>query len=257
MEIAQRFNAGTTVREGPSPEGTAELLVPQPSLRDSIGFGVQPSVETLGDSQSSLRNEAVGPKTARAERSALPHSAWQFSLDREISGLAAICTIALLAAHPSLAQTVAAPEAAASPVLTNIAALRAAALTTPTNWHALSVEGDIWWANSEQGRFVLEDASGAEELQVDLAGEEVRAGDRVRLEGRGTIARRGAALLLGARGSIVDNDGLHGMAENSGAVYLTAGWQPFRLDWFNGADRFGLELEYEGPGLARRTMIFF
>ncbi|HVV70125.1 MAG TPA: hypothetical protein VHI52_01220, partial [Verrucomicrobiae bacterium] len=49
--------------------------------------------------------------------------------------------------------------------------------------------------------------------------------------------------------AVVENDGTHSMVEKSGAVFLEAGWHPLRLDWFNGAERAGLELRYEGPGL--------
>jgi len=120
--------------------------------------------------------------------------------------------------------------------------------------HAIHLEGAVWWANPAEGRFVLKDESGAAELEMDLAGQPVQPGQLVRVEGNGAIARRGAGFRLGARGSVVDNNGIHGMTEKSGAVYLKAGRQPIRVDWFNGVEKYGLEVEYEGPGLPRRKI---
>jgi signal transduction histidine kinase len=120
--------------------------------------------------------------------------------------------------------------------------------------HALRLEGNVWWANPAQGRFVLQDESGAAEFQIDLAGQVIQPGQRVRVEGNGTIARKGAGFRLGVRGTVVDNNGIHGMAEKSGTVYLKAGRQPIRLDWFNGVEKYGLEVEYEGPGVPRQKI---
>ena len=120
--------------------------------------------------------------------------------------------------------------------------------------HVIRLEGAVWWASPAQGRLVLADESGAAELQMDLAGQPVETGQRVRVEGNGTISREGAGFRLGARGTIVDNDGVHDMAEKSGAVYLKAGRQPIQVDWFNGVEKFGLEVEYKGPDLPRQKI---
>ena len=80
---------------------------------------------------------------------------------------------------------------------------------------------------------LLRDATGAEELEIDLGGAPARPGQRVRLAGMGTIARRGAAFRLGSKGPVVDNDGIHKTVEMSGSIYLIAGRYPLRVDWFN------------------------
>ena len=59
VKIAQRFNAGLRVIERLSPEGTAELGRFQPSLRDFVQSGGQPSVETLGYCRWSLRDYLI------------------------------------------------------------------------------------------------------------------------------------------------------------------------------------------------------
>ena len=59
--IAQRFNVvstlGVDARGLKSPEGTADSAPIQPSLRDLVPPNLFPSVETLGYSHSSLRDE--------------------------------------------------------------------------------------------------------------------------------------------------------------------------------------------------------
>jgi signal transduction histidine kinase len=138
--------------------------------------------------------------------------------------------------------------------VTNLSQVIRLGSENPNLSHAIRLEGTVWWANPAQERFVLKDESGAAELEMDLAGQVIQTGQQVRVEGNGTIARKGAGFRLGARGAVVDNNGIHGMAEKSGAVYLKAGRPPIRVDWFNGVEKFGLEVEYEGPGLPRQKI---
>jgi len=124
----------------------------------------------------------------------------------------------------------------------------------PVTSHFIKLDADVWWANPRQGRLVLKDDSGAEEVEMDLHGVSVMAGQRVHIEGHGTIAPAGAAFKIGARGPVVDNDGVHGMVEKSGAVFLKAGRNPIRVEWFNGVEKFGLVVEYQGPGVSRQKI---
>ena len=141
-----------------------------------------------------------------------------------------------------------------STVVTDVGVLRRLTSSDPGASHVFQMEGDVWWANRSEGRLVLHDDSGTEEIEMDLKDQPVKAGDRVRLTGSGTLARRGAACRLGTTGPVVQNDGVHSLLEQSGSVYLAAGRHPFRLDWFNGTGRFGLSLDYEGPGLPRQRI---
>ena len=50
---------------------------------------------------------------------------------------------------------------------------------------------------------------------------------------------------------VVDNDGLHGMVEQSGTVSLTAGMHPIAVTMFEKGGGEGLDVEYEGPGITR------
>jgi signal transduction histidine kinase len=150
-------------------------------------------------------------------------------------------------------RALAGPEAA--PVLiTNLAELRACALRVPAAAYAVRLEGTVWWAVPAQGRLVVQVGAEAQELEVDWGGGPVSPGERVLLEGVGTVTRHGSALRLGTVGWTVDNDGVHGRIEKAGSVYLTAGKQPIRLAWFNGVEGFDLQVEYEGPGLARQAI---
>ncbi|HWC58129.1 MAG TPA: ATP-binding protein [Verrucomicrobiae bacterium] len=138
--------------------------------------------------------------------------------------------------------------------ITNVHQVRLFAAQIPKNGFALHLEGDVWWAHPSNGEFVLKDDSGAEELEMDLGGQTLASGQRVRIEGVGTVTPTGGGFRLGARGAVVDNDGVHNMIEKSGAIFLKAGLNPIRVEWFNGLEKYGLKVEYEGPGLTRQTI---
>jgi signal transduction histidine kinase len=144
--------------------------------------------------------------------------------------------------------------ASTSVLVTNVAEVSQSSSQNPTNASAVHVEGTVLWANSAQGRFVLQDASGSQELQMNLEGRLLQPGQRIRLDGETTITTRGAGCQLGVVGAVVDDDGIHTMTEKSGSVYLHSGRWPIRLDWFNGPDKYGLEVEYQGPGLPRQKV---
>jgi len=139
-------------------------------------------------------------------------------------------------------------------VVTNMQQLRQLVQGNSRLAHPLQIEGNVWWANPAQGRFVLQDPTGAEVLEVELADAFPRTGQRVRLAGTTTVAPRGYSLRLGQKGPVADNNGVHAMIEKSGAVYLAAGLQPLRVEWFNGVEGLGLEVACEGPGLPRQKI---
>ena len=138
--------------------------------------------------------------------------------------------------------------------LTNVAQLGQFTPADAFTDHLVRLQGDVWWANPAAGKLVLRDVSGVALLEMDLRGQPVRAGQRVRVTGNGAAARDAAAFRLGAVGPVVDNDGVHGMQEKSGAIWLRAGRHPLRLDWFNGIAEYGLDVEYSGPNLPRQKI---
>ena len=138
--------------------------------------------------------------------------------------------------------------------VTNVHQIRMLASQTSDAGYAIRLEGYVWWADPAQGRLVLKDDSGVEELEMELQGEFVEPGHRVRLEGNGTITRTDGGFRIGSKGPVVDNDGVHGMVEKAGSVYLEAGKNPIRVDWFNGTENYGLAVDYEGPSLPRQKI---
>src|SRR5579862_4296072 len=54
--------------------------------------------------------------------------------------------------------------------ITNVHQIRLLATQIPTANYSFKLEGDVWWANPAEGRFVLKDDSGAEELEMNLEG---------------------------------------------------------------------------------------
>ncbi|HEX3719048.1 MAG TPA: ATP-binding protein [Verrucomicrobiae bacterium] len=135
--------------------------------------------------------------------------------------------------------------------VTNIRQIRLLASQTPTTSYSFHLTGDVWWANPASGNIVLKDDSGAAQLELDLNGVRIEAGEKISLEGDGTITRTGAKFKIGNKGPVVDNDGVHGTVEKSGAAFLKAGRNPIRVEWFNGVEKYGLEVDYKGPGAPR------
>ncbi|HTQ51673.1 MAG TPA: PA14 domain-containing protein, partial [Candidatus Acidoferrales bacterium] len=138
--------------------------------------------------------------------------------------------------------------------VTNVVQLSQLSSQNPGTAYLISLGGKILWANSAEGKFVLREKSGAEELEMDLQGQLLQPGELIRLEGKTTIATRGAGFQLGTMGPVVDDDGTHTMTEKSGAVYLTAGRHPLCVDWFNGLYDYGLKIDYDGPALPRQRI---
>jgi signal transduction histidine kinase len=153
-----------------------------------------------------------------------------------------------------MAQAEDVPAAQPSVELTNVSQIRLLSAQTPTASYSFHLEGDVWWANPASGKFVLKDDSGAEELEMDWQGQLLEPGQRVLLEGNGTITPAGSGFKIGATGAVVNNDGVHGMVEKSGAIFLKAGRNPIRLEWFNGVEKYGLEVDYQGPNLPRQKI---
>ncbi|MGA2247628.1 MAG: ATP-binding protein [Verrucomicrobiota bacterium] len=146
------------------------------------------------------------------------------------------------------------PAGESSDLITNAAQLQSAALRTfPANY-SIHWEGQVWWADPAEGRLVLADSSGSAEVEAVWLGAVPHAGQRVRLEGGGTVARAGGGFKIGGRDAVVDNDGVHAMIEKSGTVFLPAGRTPIRVDWFNRTERYGLEVACAGPEFPRQSI---
>jgi signal transduction histidine kinase len=146
------------------------------------------------------------------------------------------------------------PNNQTSGEVTNVSQIQLLASQIPDKCYSFRLEGDVWWSNPRQEKFVLKDDSGAEELEMDFNGQSVESGQRIRLEGIGTIKPTGSGFQLSAKGPVVDNDGVHSMIKKSGAVFLKAGINPIRVEWFNGVEKYGLSVEYQGPNFSRQKI---
>lgn len=74
-----------------------------------------------------------------------------------------------------------------SPMVTNIAQLRRLSPQGSNARYSIRLEGNVWWANPTQRKLVLHDTSGTAELEMDFQSQPVQSGQRVRLEGNGSV----------------------------------------------------------------------
>ncbi len=65
-----------------------------------------------------------------------------------------------------------------------------------------------------------------------------------------TTSDDGSKLFIGTT-EVVNNDGSHGMQERSGQIGLKAGKHAISVTFFQGGGPFGLEVRYDGPGIAK------
>ena len=146
-------------------------------------------------------------------------------------------------------------DAAGTPdLLTNLFQLRRSAEQPSSVVHPFRIVADVLDVDSKNGVLVLRDASDVEFIQLDLRGQKIEPGATVRLEGKGCGVIPKSFGLAIVPGMVVDNDGYHAMAQESGTVFLHAGVNPITVQWFNSDAGFGLSVEYQGPGLSRRQI---
>ena len=157
-----------------------------------------------------------------------------------------------LAAPPRATAAPAEPE-----LLTNLFQLRQSAeqVTKATEVvHPFRVIAEVCDVDGAAGVLVLRDPSGVEFIRLKLDGRKLEPGATVCLAGKGCgVALDGFGLAV-IPGMVVDNDGIHATKTNSGAVFLQAGPNPVSAEWFNAWGDSALTVEYEGPGLSRRTI---
>jgi signal transduction histidine kinase len=118
---------------------------------------------------------------------------------------------------------------------------------------SVKIEGTVWWSDATEGRVILKDDTAVVQLELDFPCRIPDMGDRLVLEGDCKAIKTTDVIKLSGVPA-VDNDGLHPPEEKSGTLYLTAGRHPVRIQWFNRTDRYGLELEVEGPALPRQKV---
>jgi signal transduction histidine kinase len=88
------------------------------------------------------------------------------------------------------------------PLVTNVAQLQQLRTQPANDRYVIRLEGNVWWVNPSQRKLVLHDQSGTAELEMDFQSQPVQSGQRVRLQGSGTITRRGADFRIGASSAV-------------------------------------------------------
>ena len=111
--------------------------------------------------------------------------------------------------------------------------------------------GLVLGANPARTTFALQDETGAALLEMKTPEAGLIPGQKVILEGNCLV--EGNWVLL-RDPPVVDNNDIHKLLERSGAIYLSAGKHPLKLSWFNLELPYGLEVYYEGPGIARQLV---
>lgn len=134
-------------------------------------------------------------------------------------------------------------------LLTNLFQLRQQADQAIPVLHPFRIVAEVIAADAARGVLALRDHSGAEFMRIRFT--DVAPGATVLLEGRGCAVKRERFGLVVVPGLVVDNDGIHPMVMETGKVFLSAGRNPIRLEWFNWFGDSGLTLEFEGPNSPR------
>jgi signal transduction histidine kinase len=115
------------------------------------------------------------------------------------------------------------------------------------------VEGVVCAASHERKMIVLQDGSAAILLELPDLENPVRIGDRLAIDGNDCgLLRNGFAIRFGTE--LINNDGEHPATVKSSQVFLEAGHQPIRVEWFNASGPAALGLQYEGPGIERQII---
>ena len=117
----------------------------------------------------------------------------------------------------------------------------------------VALEGTVWWSDPSGGRVILRDESAVLQLELGLPYPAVRPGQTLILWGRCSVVQSRDALKISPV-PLVENNGLHAFTEQSGTVFLKAGKHPVCAMWFNRTDKYGLSIEFEGPGIGRQPV---
>ncbi len=116
------------------------------------------------------------------------------------------------------------------------------------------VEGMVCAVNRDASLLAIQDDSTGVIIEAPGLNESLRPGDRIRVTARDCAVTRAQFGIRLGTAPVVNNDGHHGALFKSGHVFLEAGMQPIRVTWFNGVNLSALKVEYEGPGVARRSI---
>src|ERR1017187_1423765 len=145
------------------------------------------------------------------------------------------------------------PAGESLPVVTNVMQFNQLASRAQPSACSLHLEGWVRWTAPDNRLIVFEDESGAAIVETDPFSRALRPGQRVELDGQCSESGNGGSLRIGRR-LLVDNDGIHGIAEKSETVFLKTGKQPICVSWFVTPNLPSLEVDFAGTNLLRRKI---
>lgn len=158
------------------------------------------------------------------------------------------CLALLLVAGAISGRAPAQSELPVLPVLT-LAQLRDSVAQGGREDASFRLETRIGAISSNRRLVAVQDASDTLLLECSSIPADVVAGDRLSVEARGCGLRRDRHAIQIDTGPLIEVDNHHATITRSRPVFLEAGFQPIRVDWFNGLHLAELKLEYEGPGI--------
>ncbi|HEY4416784.1 MAG TPA: ATP-binding protein [Verrucomicrobiae bacterium] len=132
-----------------------------------------------------------------------------------------------------------------------IAELQANLTGPPRKMLAGRLEGIVRAVVPETGVVALQDSSGTVLLQLPQVDSTITVGKKIVVEMAPAIVSQNRFGVGLESIPTVDNSGLHSLTEATNSVFLKAGINPIRLDWFNGPAEFDLNLDYAGPEMPR------
>lgn len=165
-----------------------------------------------------------------------------------IRRLAAI--ILLLSCASVSADTAEMPPAA----LTSLRQLRLAVDQRPRMVCSFQIEAVVRAADKTDHTLFLQDDSEADLIQADWDNAAFQPGQRVLLRGTNCAVGWNHSGLRIDRMPVVDVDGSHPPVTNTGMVFLHAGQNFIKVDWFNDVLSATLEVDYKGPGVSHKKI---
>lgn len=162
-------------------------------------------------------------------------------LSKWLVGLALVCIHTMAAESPDRASY-------------SLAELQNLAVTNYQPIGSFSVTGMVCAADTESRLVVLQDDSATVLLELPHLDSDVHPGDWLKLDATQITLMRNAAGVLVGTAPVVEMDNCHRAFSRTGRVFLDAGSQPVRLEWFNGEGDAKLDVAYEGPGAPRQLI---
>lgn len=118
-------------------------------------------------------------------------------------------------------------------VITNLAQLTQVVAREQQVVADVQLSAVVFACDTDSGALVLQDASGAELLEVDGLRTEFKAGDQIEIAGKPLLFSSSDVGIYVSTAPLLNNDGAHPPKAVNGECSLAAGRHSVRVDWFN------------------------